>query len=319
MPSQKDQTFCQQCGALVVSDEMPAHVREHANHQRHLGGDVGGPPIELTSKPEEFFRVSEDDFNRGMRHGIAPVKHSIADYYLERGDAIAELLEAVTCGATLEIQGPSTDRPTVRAWIESATGARHASADGTAIGPVLVALARQWKHTSTLPAPPPNTMAVAGGPGALATILGNIKARHVVDTEPCCYGFLCRDGSPTMGGAPIGEYWRTNVQRPFRGCWLWLFGERDAVLTGLRIGGQEQIVVPLPFAGMQREITSERLRSLIDTHGTEQFFGARCHGALAFDHGQPSLTLPTANVGAQLEFRFTGSVQGIVLIGEQVR
>lgn len=80
--------------------------------------------------------------------------HEFRGPYAERGDAIAELLDAVSCGATLEFTGPTIDRDEVKGWIESATGARHAQATGSAIGPVLVELARKWKHTSTIPSPP---------------------------------------------------------------------------------------------------------------------------------------------------------------------
>jgi hypothetical protein len=74
--------------------------------------------------------------------------------HMQRGDAIATLLDAVTAGATLEIQGPTISNREVRAFIESATGARGAQAHGTALGPVLVELANGWKRSSTIPSPP---------------------------------------------------------------------------------------------------------------------------------------------------------------------
>lgn len=80
--------------------------------------------------------------------------------HMQRGDAIATLLDAVTTGATLEIQGPTLHSREVRAFIESATGARAAQARGSAIGPVLVELANGWKRSNTIPSPPPHSFGV---------------------------------------------------------------------------------------------------------------------------------------------------------------
>lgn len=160
MPSQKQTTLCQACGAFVPTDEMPLHVSKHvsATSQRPFDAD---DVVEYTS---------------GNLLDVSPVEQAIdshlaINFYgpdttealertarnLERGDAIAELLEAVTCGATLEVQGPKHDRSEVQAWIESTAGTRTAHASGDAIGPVLVELAQRWKRSvSTLPSPPPD-------------------------------------------------------------------------------------------------------------------------------------------------------------------
>lgn len=138
MPSQ---AICQTCGDLVPSADMPAHVARHA------------------SRGWETIGLSEFDSDH-----VAPVEHEMRlidelnlspfdGPYAERGDAIATLLDAITCGATLEVQGPRLNDSTVRAWIESATGSRCATASGDAIGPVLVELARAWRTASTIPAP----------------------------------------------------------------------------------------------------------------------------------------------------------------------
>jgi hypothetical protein len=149
MPSQ--QTICQQCGALIASALMPEHVRLHVTRE------------ELFDRDAEFFdqqvarairNVGKDPLDTSFEktplhigmHGVAPMEQ----LYAERGDAIAELLDAVCSGATLEIQGPTATNPTVRAWIAASPwGKRVAHANGDAIGPVLVELARQW--TASLP------------------------------------------------------------------------------------------------------------------------------------------------------------------------
>jgi hypothetical protein len=236
---------------------------------------------------------------------LAPAEQT----YMARGDAIAELLDAVSSGATLEVQGPKLDDSTVKAWIESATGARHAEATGQAIGPVLVALARDWKAASTIPAP--------CAPQPKLEVLLRTTPTMV---EPCCYGFLQREERDRL--VHLRDEWSTLVQRPFRGQWLWLFGSADARLISLLIANEEQLVPSgddgVSFGSMQRGYSAEEFLSLVDTHGTEQFFGARVHPALCADNGAARIYLPAVSVEAQLKFRYTGDVRGVVLVGEQL-
>lgn len=143
MPSHQQTTLCQACGRSVATVDMPAHVYAHVNGLPHIAAALAMGGTQAILEVED---------------NVAPVEHELQlkDFdgpYAERGDAIATLLDAITCGATLEVQGPRLNDSTVRAWIESATGSRCATASGEAIGPVLVELARAWRTASTIPAP----------------------------------------------------------------------------------------------------------------------------------------------------------------------
>jgi hypothetical protein len=127
---------------------MPDHVWKHHGLQAiaaRIGDDGVYRPGGVMAAPPD----------------VAPLQHAhswgvidatnaseFAGPYAERGDAIAELLDAVSSGATLEIHGPTATNTRIRAFIESATGSRGARATGTAIGPVLVELARKWKDSA---------------------------------------------------------------------------------------------------------------------------------------------------------------------------
>lgn len=172
MPSQ--QTICQQCGVYVPTAEMPLHVAEHfAVGARDLFERVA-----LTSEADCSFRLMRfrnavgDEHaipntplpchesaerpgacvycgNAFSTHAVAPTQQTseFAGPYAERGDAIAELLDAVSSGARLAIHGPSLTDDRTGASIQSAAGRRHVQASGHAIGPVLVELARKWKDS----------------------------------------------------------------------------------------------------------------------------------------------------------------------------
>lgn len=139
----------------------------------------------------------------------------------------------------------------------------------------------------------------------------------MIATEPCCYGFIVDAGVDDAEPAVYTDHWVTHLQRPFRGKWLWLWGDADAELTSLQIGGAEQLVVPLPFAVMHRPVTPEQfLRFVREPH--ERMDPAIVSPTLAARWGAPHLDLATGNVGAQLRFGFRGGVRGVVLVGEQI-
>lgn len=155
MPSQQT-TICQQCGEFIRTDHMPAHVRQaHANEQRAaaLGYEDVFEPGEIFADdfgPLPLATIGDDGILRpgGVMSARCIDATNASEFngpYAERGDAIAELLDAVTTGATLEIQGFTLfERTTVRAQIFAAMEPRQATAQGDAIGPVLVDLARKW-------------------------------------------------------------------------------------------------------------------------------------------------------------------------------
>jgi hypothetical protein len=349
MPSQNQTTLCQACGDFVPTAEMPDHVAKHANQarafersfERITGRHVDAPPAHVlrdllcngdAAVCDCFYHenarraeATHDDEVTETALTVAPVEQPCSEFngrYAERGDAIAELLDAVSCGATLEVSGPSIDDSTVRAWIESAAGMHCAQAEGSAIGPVLVELARNWKVAASAlggtvqtildvdfePKPPMHVWSWKRSGAPL------IKRGPKVET--CCYGFLHKPGEPRFR-----ENWQAIVDRPFRGSWLWVFGDGDAQLTSLRTAITENLVGPMPFGVMDRGECNrpELFRTLVDVDGDhEQFFGTPCRRELAVGLGAPGLILPTLSTGQMLRFGFTGNVRGVVLVGEQV-
>lgn len=140
--------------------------------------------------------------------------------------------------------------------------------------------------------------------------------------EPVCYGFAEDDPEP---GDVVDGYWATQLQRPFRPEWLWLFGDPTAQLSSLKIGAgpkAEQLLEPLPFAMMWREWpTLEDFLKLVqhEGHQRKQLAAAPIHPVLCKSFGAPNIVLPAGNVGADLSFGYDGRVRAIVLVGVQVK
>ena len=144
---------------------MPAHVWAHSNGLPHIakalartastlpppmGERYKSPvtPVEHALDDDELDTIVGIDEASGKPYELATLGSELSELsgpYAERGDAIASLLDAVCSGALLEVEGPTAFCQTVRARIGTAGGKRYARAEGDAIGPVLVELARKWK------------------------------------------------------------------------------------------------------------------------------------------------------------------------------
>lgn len=146
----------------------------------------------------------------------------------------------------------------------------------------------------------------------------------MINAEPCCYGFFNELEEDVAEGS-----WESACQRPFRGHWLWLWGAPDALVTGLQIGGSEQLLLDgmtprgLPFGAMRRNVSVSKRQFLGFVEGKwlpggpTLLEGARVNPVVASSFGAPHLMLETSHVGARLRFTFSGHVLGIVLVGEQ--
>lgn len=139
--------------------------------------------------------------------------------------------------------------------------------------------------------------------------------------EPVCYGFA-EDELP----ADVDDgYWTTQVQHPFRGEYLWLFGHATAELTSLELGRgpkAEQLVGgSIPFIMMHRGLSLADFLTLVqhEGHQRKQLNAAPVHAALWKACGAPSVALPAVSTGTSITFKYCGRVQGIVLIGSQVK
>jgi len=133
------------------------------------------------------------------------------------------------------------------------------------------------------------------------------------EVEECCYGFILHE--PKRHEPE--HTWKRQVQRPFRGNWLWLWGDAGAELLVLRCGTLDQLVQPMPFEWMQRDVTPEQFLKFVKDP-KEELEAARVAPAICSSFGHAALVLAGVNVGAELQFRFRGPVRGIVLVGVQV-
>lgn len=142
-------------------------------------------------------------------------------------------------------------------------------------------------------------------------------------TQPVCYGFVhLKEQLP-------GAVWMTEVQRPFRANWLWLWGDDGATLLSLKVAHDEHLVQHMPFAFMHRSIEPEKFLTLgllhpqappaIEANATTVLLNAaRVEPMMARDFGQPSITMRSAAVGEQLSAISKGKVRGVLLVGWEI-
>ena len=107
------------------------------------------------------------------------------------------------------------------------------------------------------------------------------------------------------------------MQRPFRGSLLWLFGAPNARLTSLQIGNDEQLTQPIEFSMFRRDMLVEQFRACVE-HGASSFNGNAVHPLLLATDDLPPIQLPTISPGVMLTFRYEGDVRGVVLVGHQI-
>ncbi len=133
--------------------------------------------------------------------------------------------------------------------------------------------------------------------------------------RPVAYGFI--DDVETMRN----ETFVATVQRPFRGRFLWLWGDPQATLHSLYISAHNQLLGPMLFAEMYRPVAPNDFQRLCAGGYTapppsrRNLIGTPVHLDLYQDHLRPHLILPPQQVGTSIRFRCDGSVQGIVLVG----
>lgn len=142
--------------------------------------------------------------------------------------------------------------------------------------------------------------------------------------EPCCYGFI------HTGEQLPGAVWCTEVQRPFRAHWLWVWDEPPgATLLSLKVALDEHLVQHMPFAAMGRSIEPWKFLQLgllegqsapqVESNATTVLLnGARVHSMMARDFDRPAIEMRAAKVGEQLSAICKGKVRGVVLVGWEV-
>lgn len=152
-------------------------------------------------------------------------------------------------------------------------------------------------------------------------LLGAIAAPAV---QLCAFGFI--DGNP-LAVEPGRGTWTTKVQRPFRGCSLWLWGEviptrpDAAVLTHLELGGRQQLVEPMRFGHFVPRLVISDFLKLVQHEppwqgeGVLQLQANWCRTEL--EQIGEQVLLPAIPVGAEIHFGFHGFVRGVVLVGVQ--
>jgi hypothetical protein len=144
------------------------------------------------------------------------------------------------------------------------------------------------------------------------------SAPAISTLRPVVYGFI--DVAPVL--CAEGTLWRRAVQRPFRGHWLWLWG--DGELESLSCAGEAQLAAPMPFAYMQRAVLPEQFLRFIEP-APDQLLGSGsdlearpCSPEILTGFGCEALQLPSMQVGSELAFRFRGLVRGVVLVGVEI-
>lgn len=145
-----------------------------------------------------------------------------------------------------------------------------------------------------------------------------MKSPMLEDTRAVGFGFM------NDTEVACNETWFAVVQRPFRGIWLWLWGDPEATLHAVYMGAQQQLVSPARFGEWMRPIAPTDFLRLCAAGSRSppptrrELRGEPLHQALAADNGRPRLTLPSLNVGGRMSFRYDGKVRGIVLVGKEL-
>lgn len=138
--------------------------------------------------------------------------------------------------------------------------------------------------------------------------------------EPVCYGFI------HLTEQLPGAVWISELARPFRANWLWLWGDHTATLLSLKVAHDEHLTQQMPFMMMRRSISPEKFLEhgvlprqaapAVESNGATMLLnGARLHSLMARDFEQPSVSVRAAALGEQMSAISKGNVRGVVLVG----
>ena len=161
--------------------------------------------------------------------------------------------------------------------------------------------------------------------GCNTALVRRTKERYEPD-QPCCYGAV------QLGGELETDRFRfpAIVQRPFRGQWLWLWGNPSAKAVSLRIANHEQLPRPVSFGdvGVSPETFLKLVRPAtnvpfgVATAGRKELitlYGTEVKPELYDAPEARALVLPSMAPGCALEIVIQGrGVRGFALIGVQV-
>lgn len=135
----------------------------------------------------------------------------------------------------------------------------------------------------------------------------------IADTEPAAFGFLDSVEKER-------DEWCAHTAIAFRAQSVWVFGVPEAELCGVQIGATEQLVCPIPFVQLYRlGFSVADVRTLLGRsfHGDlMNVANWPCPRALIMS---PRLLFKTQAPGELLRIRTTGLVQGVLLVGEQLK